>query len=86
MERRRSSGEVEVLAVLLAADVQREVRPLGVAAQGAAERLLARTHGVLTGVLTARRERERERFNILESFDGYDAATSTAELARKLVF
>lgn len=84
MERRRSSGEVEVLAVLLATDVQREVRPLGVAAQGAAERLLARTHGVLTGVLTAKRE--RERFNISESFDGYDAAASTAVLARKLVF
>lgn len=31
-------------------------------------------------------ERERERFNILESLDGYDTATGTAELARKLVF
>lgn len=29
---------------------------------------------------------ERERFNILESLDGYDTATGTAELARKLVF
>lgn len=52
-----ASGVEEVLAVFLAAEVQREEGPLGVAAQRAAEGLFARAHHVLARILTAEKER-----------------------------
>lgn len=55
---------MQVLAVGLAAEVQGEEGPFGVAAQGAAEGLLARAHHVLARVLAAETDKRDTRHHL----------------------